>query len=103
MRVGHALPELLDAGAVRYCCGAASCGAELDAFGFHPGICKGGNRGGLWTQRHDVIQHLLVSSARLLGVSTPGRDPLMPGVGCVCACDFRWFARKCDGPRVGAE
>ena len=50
LRLGLELPELLPAQGVRFKCGAAHCGADHDAYAFHPGVCRAGNRHGLWTR-----------------------------------------------------
>ncbi len=67
LRLGHPLPELLGARGEAPLCGAPGCGAAHDAFGFHPGTCRTGNRYGLWTLRHDAFQLMLVHVIRLLG------------------------------------
>ena len=67
MRLGCALPELLPVRGARPICGAAACGALHDEFGFHPGVCRAGNRWGLWTTRHDAFQAMLVHILRILG------------------------------------
>ena len=67
MRLGCALPELLPVRGAHPICGAAACGALHDEFGFHPGVCRAGNRWGLWTTRHDAFQAMLVHVLRILG------------------------------------
>ena len=67
LRLGLELPELLPAQGVPIKCGAAHCGADHDAYAFHPGVCRAGNRNGLWTVRHDALQLMLVHVVRLLG------------------------------------
>ena len=47
----------------------SGCGAdELDEFGFHPGVCRVGNRLSLWTQRHDALETMSVFAFRRTGV-----------------------------------
>jgi hypothetical protein len=67
LRLGLELPELLPVNGVPVPCGSAKCGAEHDAFAFHPGACRAGNRHGLWTVRHDAFQLMLIHVVRLLG------------------------------------
>jgi hypothetical protein len=66
LRLGLELPELLSVRGERVKCGA-KCGAEHDVYAFHPGVCRAGNRKGLWTVRHDALQLMLIHIVRLLG------------------------------------
>ena len=43
------------------------CKGPHDEFAFHPGVCKAGNRHGLWTQRHDAFQMSLHAALQRLG------------------------------------
>ena len=65
LRLGLELPELLPVQAVAPLCGG--CGSNHDAYAFHPGTCRRGNRGGLWTVRHDALQLMVVHVVRMLG------------------------------------
>ena len=64
LRLGLELPELLP---VQGICPSCKCGASHDAYAFHPGTCRRGNRASLWTIRHDALQLMLVHVVRLLG------------------------------------
>ena len=69
-RLGVALPELMprdEAGGSTPVCGG--CGEHHDSYGFHPSCCRSGNREGLWTQRHDVVEDMLMYVMRRLGQS----------------------------------
>ena len=66
MRLGMPLPELLPVDGVAVRCGCEA--ADHDEFGFHPGVCRSGNRLSLWTQRHDAVEQMLVYVLRRLGV-----------------------------------
>ena len=70
LRLGLELPELLPAHGMRIKCGASRCEADHDPYGFHPGVCRAGNRNGLWTVRHDALQLMLIHVVRLLGYAT---------------------------------
>ena len=70
LRLGLELPELLPAHGMRVKCGASRCDADHDPYGFHPGVCRAGNRNGLWTVRHDALQLMLIHVVRLLGYAT---------------------------------
>ena len=65
LRLGAVLPELVPVRGVRVRCGG--CTEELDEFGFHPGICRGGNRHSLWTIRHDAGQMAIILVSRRMG------------------------------------
>ena len=45
VRLGGAIPELMPVAGVTPLCGG--CSQQHDSFGFHPGICRVGNRRGL--------------------------------------------------------
>ena len=68
LRLGLPLPELAadPVSGLRPACGG--CGMLHDAFGWHPGQCRAGNRRGLWTVRHDAVETMLVYVLRRLGL-----------------------------------
>ena len=74
MRLGLPLLELLPVGDAGPFCGGVrggggrGCGEEHDECGFHPGVCRVGNRLSLWTHRHDAVEQMLVFVLRRIGV-----------------------------------
>ena len=68
LRLGLPLPEMAadPVSGLRPACGG--CGMLHDAFGWHPGQCRAGNRRGLWTVRHDAVETMLVYVLRRLGL-----------------------------------
>ena len=84
-------------------CGAAHCGADHDVYAFHPGVCRAGNRNGLWTVRHDALQLMLVYVVRLLGYHGK-THPRGPGtvsrwalaVAVSYTASFALFSKKVD-------
>ena len=65
VRLGGAIPELMPVAGVTPLCGG--CSQQHDSFGFHPGICRVGNRRGLWTIRHDAVETMLAYVIRRMG------------------------------------
>ena len=51
----------MEGGALRPCGG---CKEPHDEFGWHPGLCRAGNRKSLWTLHHDAVQQALVWVSR---------------------------------------
>ena len=49
--------------------GSGAARRHHDSYGFHPSSCRSGNREGLWTQRHDVVEDMLMYVMRRLGQS----------------------------------
>ena len=66
MRLGCVIPELQALLAAARPCW---CGAALDVYGFHPGLCRAGNRSALWATRHDAVQTMLVHLLRSMRLS----------------------------------
>jgi hypothetical protein len=67
MRLGQPLPELLSNLGTPKFCGAKGCGQQHDPFGFHPSMCRAGNRWGLWTVRHDAFEMATTHALRRAG------------------------------------
>ena len=67
MRLGRPLPELLSNLGTPKFCGASGCAQQHDVFGFHPSMCRAGNRWGLWTVRHDAFQMSMTHAVRRAG------------------------------------
>ena len=65
LRLGCELPELGAVAGVAQICGG--CQGPLDAYGFHPGVCRVGNRVGLWTLRHDALEAMVAYVIRRAG------------------------------------
>ena len=64
-RLGMEIPELTPVrGVARACHG---CGGAHDAYGFHIGVCKAGNRRALWTIRHNALESTIVHVTRRVG------------------------------------
>ena len=40
--------------------GSGAARRHHDSYGFHPSSCRSGNREGLWTQRHDMVEDMLM-------------------------------------------
>ena len=59
------------------------CGGSHDEFGFHPSSCKRGNRGCLWTDRHDALEAAVVWAFRFCGLRarTWGSSPWFGSAG----------------------
>ena len=65
MRVGAPLLEFQPGpGGMRVAC---CCGQQHDSFGWHVGVCRRGNRLGLWQVRHDAAQIALMVVSRRHG------------------------------------
>ena len=44
-----------------------------DDFGYHPSVCRSGNRGGLWTGRSSAVEHALVHGCRAFRLQARAR------------------------------
>ena len=67
MRLGMPIADLLPVdGRVPTC---LACGAEHDAFGRHPSVCRTGNRASMFTVRHDALQSALLWVYRTVGLA----------------------------------
>ena len=65
LRLGCELPELGAVAGVAPVCGG--CQGPHDTYGFHPGICRAGNRKGLWMLRHDALEAMVAYVVRRVG------------------------------------
>ena len=71
MRLGVEISDLAELPRPALCV----CGAAHDAFGWHPSVCRKGNRENAWTVRHDTVQWALIWVLRRLrgNVSAVGK------------------------------
>ena len=98
MRLGAPLTDLVrDVGDEVRCDGCKE--RAHDAFGFHPGVCKAGNRGSLWTTRSGALERALVGAlwARRQGARLTG------GVNWFGAAGWSASAKRGKGAYVRAD
>eukprot|EP00966_Prymnesium_polylepis_P179905 4165367-Prymnesium_polylepis.1 len=62
MRLGVEISDLAELPQPALCV----CGAAHDDFGWHPSVCRKGNRENAWTVRHDAVQWALIWVLRRL-------------------------------------
>ena len=98
MRLGATLTDLVRDEGDEVMCGG--CKERVhDAFGFHPSVCKAGNRGGLWSTRSGALERALVGACWARGQSAR----LTGGINWFGAAGWSASAKRGKGAYVRAD